>query len=535
MNGEADRAFLRQLGQFIKRSREAAGLTQVALAGTGNGKVDVSTVTKLERGVEGYPRPLTVRKLAQRLSSHLTSDCRKSFLNAVDQAVRSSDSAQLATAEALLAGGEDSSKSRPGSTPIMTAARTESTFSTQLMPARREDARVLRRRTEIVEMAITLIGCASELSKAHSGEISVTFVGRRDLFDTVPGAWDRWRGVLAAALERGWDVIHLVRGVQSKQSSLTLVTAMLDLLGGSGDYVPRYASQDYRAVAPGYNLLVVPGQGALLLLSTEHYGQLDVGFYYPPGGYADVLQSHFEMLCVRSEPLLKAHPVDSPAFGDAQASVEGLDGERCVVLDGLSEVTVPDGTHEVRASKLLAAGGEAARGVSREITNRRRRREMFLEYLRRGSPARDICSKRALIRLVEQGVYSPDDLIMLRGGSPETPDQRIAHLQAIIALLEEFENYELAIVDDEFMDKCRAYWLAKGGEKGRVFMEVSVDIWNSDMVESGIEVVEPAFVEAFCSYFQDFLWASIPLQDKERRRVIGVLQELIVLAGKVSF
>jgi hypothetical protein len=236
--------------------------------------------------------------------------------------------------------------------------------------------------------------------------------------------------------------------------------------------------------------------------------------------------------------ILQIYPRLSPSFSVALTRVEKQEGDRYLVMDGLSESTIPLSIHDERATVLREllrqhshpGAREDAQFVDQILANRKERDEGIAQYLRRFR-YRDICPKRALLRLVSDGIYSLDDSLLqvaARWLSPEqietvkmTIPQRIAHLEALVERLRTHRHYELILLEDEEAAICRTYYLAKA--RYAVLLEYWRPRPDGTKEQVDIEINEPAIVRAF---YDNPLWAhyaALPAGHKER--VIAFLEE----------
>lgn len=216
------------------------------------------------------------------------------------------------------------------------------------------------------------------------------------------------------------------------------------------------------------------------------------------------------------------YPSMSLQFHEAVARAEAYEGERYLVLDGLSEVTTPDWINEERVRPILARGEWAADFVTGLLGIRRQRRAAALEQLAEWGFC-DICSKNAIRRLCDEGIPSVDDALTAAGCPPQSREQRVAHLEEVIRLLET-SKYRLALLDEQHAAVCRTFWLVK--KEHAVLLETWRPTVQGRRVDVNIEIAEPAIIEAFRESFTR-LWEQIPAENKEVPYVSAWLREQI--------
>jgi len=378
---------------------------------------------------------------------------------------------------------------------------------------------------KVHDMAIHLLEVVLPLEQPHSSEILVTFQGEQDSFYTAArGDWDKAE---LHALERGWDIVHLVRLRGNNIKTFDIIKGTFHLLGASGSYIPHYFIES-EILTPVYDLLLVPGQGGLLLFSTKNEHHIDTAFFYPPGPHLKALVAHFYLLKTQTEPILTRY--GSTNWNDLEflaeiTRAEEREGERYLIMDGLSEVTVPMSITEERARNIKVENDEQREAVRTLLKHRRRRWTAFRENLRRWS-CRDICPKSAIRRMVEEGRYSPDDSLVDLGALPETPKQVLEHLELVLNLVENYPNYELGLLDDVPPSVQRTFALCKRRHIVLVETHTSDERDKDKAVELALAITEPSVVEAFRPYFLG-IWDSLPPANKEKSEVAKWLRQQI--------
>ncbi|MBI3978537.1 MAG: helix-turn-helix transcriptional regulator [Chloroflexi bacterium] len=400
----------------------------------------------------------------------------------------------------------------------------------------------LRWATELVEDA------AGE--PPHPGEpILFSSPTWADALDRHPDLAGRWWRALRAALEDGWDVVHVCRPDRDGARNLSLVTEMLALLGFAGHYQPYSLPLSISRVVP-CDLLIVPGQGAMQFLTTGQDLAVDAACFFCDGELLKVLRDHVEGLRSRATPMLRIyqrevqlahdlrpHP-DLLRYAFAHTRTDALPGDRLMVKDGLRSVTLPSSVFLEWARRLRAIGGEEWTDWMRTlIENRLERIATFHDQLRE-LRFRDICSKRGIERLATAEQYAVDDRwlrVQIASGDgrhvgtdplqvPATREERLKHLQAVVDLLKTYPNYELGLVDDpQATDLAEISWHLKGSEgEGTLFL----DTWCPDgehRAEMSLEISQRDVVEAFRAYFWS-LWESLPAPNRDKQQVIAWLE-----------
>lgn len=405
---------------------------------------------------------------------------------------------------------------------------------------------VLRRATDLMQEAAESMPPAGE-------EILLTIQPALEFTHATSRMLEEWQTAMRTALDSEWDIAQICKLNAEPVKSLSLVTEMLGLLGFTGRYRP-YSLQKSIDLAGPLPALVVPGKGAMLFLTTHQFASFDVAYFFPPGEHLEVLRDHIELIRSQSNPILTIYtfdklayyesdrypPADLLRFDFAYTQVETQTGDRFLVKDGLSTLTLPFALYQEWSRRIIQAIGEEWSEWARTLVENRMRRVSALHSQIESWHFRDICSKRAIERLVATGEYPDDDWFRIplphnaaktnASGPwdvPATPAERVKHLQAVIDRLKKYPNYELSLLDDSIADEvAETYWWVKGKEgAGTVFLRT----WRQDedrRIELRLEIIDPIIVEAFREYFMT-LWARLPTANRDKSQVIAWLQEQI--------
>lgn len=376
---------------------------------------------------------------------------------------------------------------------------------------------VIQGRRSVLQAAIAILKAAAGGTPEQDREILLTFQGDQDYFLEYVELVAPWRRAVLAALHKGWDFRHLWQLSKDANRSLRLVQDMLEMLGLKGRYQPFYFAR-YGVVIPSYELLLVPNIGALLGFSTQQAHSVDAAFFYRDPKAFEVLDGHFAQLFNQTVPLIKAYPVHDPVLlSDVCVEAEERPGDRLSVKDGLSEFTLPlpiNGQYPQEATQGI---------IGIQIANHQRRLAAFRKQVQEYR-FRDICPKSAIERLVIHGQYAHDDQCFFTERTV-TENERQAHLRNVVEFLRQYDNYEVALVDDtEGKLITSGSWLVKGDHT--ILLETWSQRDEGDCVEIDLEITEPAIVGAFRGHFAE-IWEGISPQNRAKEYVIWWLEQQI--------
>ena len=387
---------------------------------------------------------------------------------------------------------------------------------------------VVRGRAETLRAAIDLLEHAAVRERRPMGASQLSMQGM-GMFEGLPKARElelAWRSALRAALRRGWEIEQLWRLDKNIARSLQLVATMLDLVG-MGGYHPHYFSGRSGVLRPPYDVLVIPGDAALLLFATEQPDYLDRALLLREPEHVDFVSAHFAQLGALTKPLLRGFvpQVHEMAYTRELVAAEAGPGGRLLIKNGPGSVTYP--LTWLREDSLwmrsaVASGSVSAADLPAYVACLRRRAEAFQTYVREYDYY-DICPRRAIERLAEAGEYPQD---MPRGERGWPLELRVEHLENIVAMLRSYNRYHLALLDSaEEADIPSEPFLTIAGER-RAYMAT----WSRDAagraIQMDLEIAEPTIVAALREQYGEW-WERIPERHRDKGYVIGVLEQHI--------
>lgn len=374
--------------------------------------------------------------------------------------------------------------------------------------------RVICGRDEVATYAQELLYLAAQ--RAPTAPILLTCRSKEEL-------WPRWKEGIGAALAGGWDVIQLWSLEESEIQDLNLVTDLLSLLGLPGRYEPHYFQGSRREP---YDLIVVPGCGAMLTITDS--SSMNTGFALPNEDCQGALSRHFWHLHGATRPLLVTYSPSDRVGGrylNDLMEAEMKDGDLFLARKrGLSTLTLPESLYEAMLVRAIAKDktGRVEERAQVIFDSFKKRKGAFMEQVSRRS-FRNISSKRAVRRMVQEGFFADDTWMVAYYNIREEPQERRMHLEATIDLLERFEGYELALVDEDEEELItNSLWEVKGNEG--VFIQTWYrELISGENVEMVLKLTEPSVIRAFSEYFLT-IWEQIAFENRDKRQVIGWLK-----------
>jgi hypothetical protein len=339
----------------------------------------------------------------------------------------------------------------------------------------------------------------------------------------VPHLRAGWQAALGAVIESGRTVVHLVRlsrHIAEAPGIVDYIRALLGTTNARALYIPIIVSQLDQGGMPD-ECVLVPGQGALAIEAAES-ATATIARLEPAGERFDELYAAALKLREAGTPVYKGvWPRPSSGFVEAITRAEQAPGSRYLLMNGLSESTVPIASHEWRARTIIAQGGVDVPHIQHLLANRMARAQAVAQTLTTYR-VRDFCPRTAISAYIETGIYSSDDALLQLAAKPVHMDKTNIerHLKHLLARLMMNPRYQLILLDDSEAELCRAFCMVKQNAS------VLLEFWPLDPTgqpqQTDIEIVEPSIVHSF---WRDPFWTERAAdEDAERRRSIEALQ-----------
>lgn len=511
-------------GQRLARVRKHAGLSQRALADAS--RVDRKTISGIERNQVGAIRGRQDRtwdalaaalgaRLGWRDAGHPRVVELASYLKGEQVSFKLPERGEL-LADELLA--------RRVRTRVTAAARTTPVGE---LP---KQVVVVDGAAQVENWVLKLLGNVNRHQDNDRRPILISRQLKHGLSGLISERAAVWRRALSIALDYGWDVIHLAHRPAPEDGPASFQEDLYEFLTRRGDYRPFHFSQMFTADKPSYDVVIVPDQGALALLSSGPEPDAVRGYYLPAKpdhsetDFLNPLQQHVISLQDErnSAPLITRRPIRSIEFEDALARAESNPGNRYLIMDGLGTFTVPDDVDRFYAEGAIKDGIDSRERINAFVESRVRRRKQFkrwiLEY-----DFLEICPFEFLVRMARGDADVLDNWLADPKRRPLPPTLRRLWLETTIGLLRN-RRYHLALVENRVIRNFRrTFWAVKEGQA--LFLEVWQDdpSTKSKVKQVDVEIREQSVVNEFSSAFMA-RWSALPRTSKEKSIVIEKLK-----------
>jgi hypothetical protein len=408
-------------------------------------------------------------------------------------------------------------------------------YRTKSLPGRAPTPRGVRRATKaLVEGAVR--GPRAALEAAI--ELLATAPSPRSLDQTIQLTWQsagaldpfhppfgtEWIYELRGALARGWQAQQLWRLNRDISRSVTLVQTMLDLVG-AGAYESFFIPKHETLQVP-YDLLIIPDHAAALFFATANGATVDSAVVTRDPAQIALYSAHFALLAKQAQPLMESYPRRLVGlFDQVQVESELRSPGRLIVKYAPSVITEPaDFTSESSfLAQRMREMGFAGAALHQRLERRRERLTALLAHAET-TDSRDICTMQAIEEIVRQGWYLENAQLRPTTGAPVA--ERRQHLHNMIAVLERYPHYHLALLDeDEARDlqvTRETVWEILGAE--RVLINACSIDSDDQPVYLDITLDEPHLVAAFVAHFES-LWQRIAPAHRDKQWVIAWLKK----------
>lgn len=426
---------------------------------------------------------------------------------------------------------------------LATHQRVSVGFDLTSLPARLEtttSAELFQGCTEVAQMIVDALKKATaDPPKGANRTILLTYQGH-DVFAVVePQIRADLLQTLREALDRGWNVLHLLRYSSLTRRYLDITSQAVELAGRKGRYVAKYLADDPDS-STDFDLLVIPGSCAIQLWSTEAGQPADAALKLDDPAIQRQMAAVFAKSESAAAQLIDTYP-QYTALLRILLYPDQVPGDRYQIKPGPALATVPKDLWRWAAGQArepIDEGPESrpALDLVDQYERAMIKRGQLLENGLQSYLSYDLMSTSALDDLVH-GRYDRNDWLIARAQELQ-PDGRvparfrIEHLERLIELLDGYDRFYLGIADPARMEEPFPQNLLtiRMGMPMNGYRAVFVQVWPESREvnrEEGFFAVlrETRIVDAFHAYFTE-LWEG-PGVIRDRASVREILRTKI--------
>lgn len=388
------------------------------------------------------------------------------------------------------------------------------------------ESRIITGNKEVLQCMIALIQAASQKEGNEEEPILITF--NRDINSLPAYEYKEFltalEKVLLNDLNRGWKITTLIRIDNNIDRMMEVIHDIL-LFPAIGNYEPYYVNK-YYLFSTGREMLVIPGIGAMITFPLASHSQEESALYIENKDAVKMLCGHYYHLLSMAHPLLKKYPSEkSMVFMKMLAEYEEKHGSRCHYSKDINSLTIPLSLYE----KYLRTADKPMSELMEIIELHKRRLQAFNSNVK-DYKYKDICTMESIERLIHYSRYPSDNLSLL-GECKPARENIIMHIDNIIFMLEKYDNYEIAFVNETQLHcEAKSIWIING--KAATFTKtqhsenLGYDNYDLNNPEIYLSIEEPTIINTFEVYFMD-LWNSIAPLYKDKKKVITWLKAQI--------
>ncbi|TYQ16368.1 UNVERIFIED_CONTAM: hypothetical protein Cloal_2900 [Acetivibrio alkalicellulosi] len=364
------------------------------------------------------------------------------------------------------------------------------------------------------------IGLIKEASKSNCNvekNIFITFQSDKDSFNSSSWFDYYWNKYIKDALEKGWNIYHLCCLNKNSERSLLIIKRILHFIEFAKNYRPLYFNK-YGILRPPMEIIAVKNIGTLICFATENVDKIDSALFYRGKDAANILDKYMKQLLVTTQPLIKVLSLED--YFELTTKKDKKTGGHLWIWRDLISLSIPSSLWEKHLSKTVKNNTERSIHCKRIKSRQQSFYEDVANY-----PYMYICYKSTIENLVKTGQYYYKSKYIV-----QEKEYITEHLNYIIWLLETFENFEIALLDNEHADVTNNIsWEVKG--EHTVMIEA---LFGEELPKDAIlvSITETTIASAFQDYFLS-IWDSLSPKSKDKNNVISWFKEQLDIFRKI--
>jgi hypothetical protein len=279
-----------------------------------------------------------------------------------------------------------------------------------------------------------------------------------------------------------------------------------------------YYFDKYGIDSPPYEIILVNGKGAILGFAADNHKEIDAGLYLDEIDAVSMIEKYVGQMFLNIEPLIKI--LSQEEYFELNPAKDRKSGNHLLSMQDLSFLTVPYPLMEKYLR--ISIPDDAERRIHlRRIADTVRSFHRDIKHYK----MRHIYPIRAFEELVANGRYYSNFYYR-----PAGEDVR-EHLLHVLELLETYEKFEIALVDE---NKYKLLNKAQFDIKGDHTILIGVmPKRETDHKVELIAITEGTIVNAFQQYFDDW-WERINPVHRDKAFVISWIKDKLASLGSAK-
>ncbi|MTI70566.1 MAG: helix-turn-helix transcriptional regulator [Firmicutes bacterium] len=373
--------------------------------------------------------------------------------------------------------------------------------------------KILYGKKNILKGIISLFRKASEKKNNTQLSIMMTFQSEKNITSGCGKELaSDFEKSLIDTLNKGYKLTYLSRLNQNITRTFNIVKDIISFVSKKVEYIPLYLEK-YGLVSPANELIIVENIGAIICYGTEELSDIDTAFVIKDKAGINALINHFNLLLNSASELLEIYESEEQIYKRA------VNTDKCLSNMYSYGCSLNHFTYSYDIwEKYLKKFSKDNSIIKPHLKRIKLRYKAFFEQIA-NYKYYNIISKRAITHLISKENY----LSKIKYQKPEKQDI-IDHINNIIYLLETYDNYSIAFVNDDFMDSKKVSWEVK--QHHSVILGYNNYANTQEKVNIKMYITEDTIVNSFSNYFE-YLWEKASPYSKDKEKNIEWLKEQI--------
>ena len=368
----------------------------------------------------------------------------------------------------------------------------------------------------ILSIAMFLLKDACDKKPGNNNTICISFLNDFDLTSQGHEGLTYFRNTLCAAINRGWNILCLLRLNSNINRTISFISFVLPLIK-TGKFNPYYFAR-YDNLSIGSEVLVIPETGALIGLPVNAGIELSHAFFFKSIAAVDIFCSYFNiLLATLAQPLIKYYISDDDIeYERFLIENEKNIGNRFTYRGSLCIAMLPEKLY----NKLLKRKKLSYAEVLKAAEYYKIKVDTFLSNIPHYE-YKDIYMMHSIIDMVKSRrfyFHCHAEIEVMDLSTQEI----IELLQNIIYMLETYDNYNIAFMPKS-LDNTVEYSDYNCIIKERQALVFEAYMPSKKVPEVRLSIEEPILLKALDEYFNR-IWGHIAPENKTKKNVVNWIQ-----------
>ncbi|WBW96836.1 helix-turn-helix domain-containing protein [Oceanirhabdus sp. W0125-5] len=367
----------------------------------------------------------------------------------------------------------------------------------------------------IINTALDLLKSLKKKPSNINDSILITFFTELDSFSNYEETYYEWNNTLLEVQKKGWNITKFISLMKNKDRNIKIISEFL-MNFNLQRYDLNYLN-NHDSLIHFKEFIIIPTVGVLICFCNENVNKIDFAFLIRDEMVLTILQKTLSNYYNSSSPIInnKYTKIDLDLLSELTLSEESK-GNRFALNPELNLFTLP-----LNSSNYTFLNNEklSDKELSKMILFHERRVEAFKTQLK-NFKFYAISSKQSIIDFIENNGNNIN---------PQVSFDILIHLENMINLLENNDNYQIALLNDTSeKDLSHVSYMIKDYDAVFVQSDNQNNTSSKDNSHNNlcISITEPTIVNGFCNHFWD-LWNTISPINKDKKSVVSWLKSQV--------